>query len=390
MLTVAALLLGGQVWAEGEGNLLEELRPQQVKRGRGGNVRLFVPKEDNGNDDAFGGRRNSFNIGGTLTDGSSSEANNPTERCLIVSGAISKRGGAMGYINFSLNLARPVDFRGKALKCRFVNLTDNRPETVIIRFYKKDDKNPVWIIQDTRPAFAVGNDAESEITFDPHASGNFKAVIGKGAADDIARIEFFFGNSQNTRHNFRIMGLDVVQGETPEEGGDDFGGGQMPMNGSLMNRGIRERLVGGNGQVGFFENGDQSFIRVRGIPENVEGLEGSWLSFRIELPRAVRFAGKRMDFRCDNIGGVDKLVIRGWAEGSEQPAWSSTSTEKAFPADQMAEFRLSEAEPRSLTMPDNGSLQTAVRSVEFLVSASALARGKELRAEILNLEINLD
>ena len=397
LLAAAGLLLGGQAWAEGEYNILEQLRPTQVKRGVG-NVRLFIPRAETSNsDDIFGGRRNSFKTEGSLSSGSS-ENNDPTERCLMVSGAITKRGTApMGYIHFSLQFARTFDFRGKALKCKFVNLSDNRPEVVIVRFFKKDDpKTPLWIIQNMDPAFSEG----SEIVFDPNASGdNFKTVIGKGQANDIAKIEFYFGNSENTRHNFRIMSLDIVQGSAPEEGGGMEGGDQMAVNGPLMTRALRERIAPDHGQVGFFENGEQSFIRVRGVPGTVDGLDGSWLNFRIEFPKPVRFSNKRLEFRCEGLGGIDKLAVRGWAEGGEKPVWSVVSTEKAFsaaseepameqPLLRPVEFRLSKEDPQNLTVPEDARLDTAVRSLEFLVSASDSKGDREVRAEIIGLELN--
>ena len=43
-----------------------------------------------------------------------------------------------------------------------------------------------------------------------------------------------------------------------------------------------------------------------------------------------------------------------------------------------------------LTIPDDANLKTAVRSLEFLVSASTLPDGRELRAEIIGLELNAD
>ena len=400
LLAAAGLLLGGQVWADGEYNLLEQLRPTQVKRGVG-NARLFVPRAENSNNDDLFGSRNSFGNGGRLTDISSNENSDPTERCLIVSGAITKRGTApMGYIRFSLQFSRTYDFRGKALRCRFVNLTENRPEAVIVRFFKKDAQQPLWAIQYMDPSFSEG----SEIVFDPHASGgNVKTMVGQGQANDITKIEFWFGNSENTRHNFRITGLDIVQGSAETDGGggdmggDEDMGGQMGTNGPLMTRAIRDRLVPGNGQPAFFENGEQSFIRVRGIPGGVEGLEGSWLSFRIEFPKPIRLADKRLTFRCEGLGGVDKLAVRGWREGAEKPAWSVVSTEKAFEDDpasmeqplvRSVDFRLTQDDPKNLTIPDDAKLNTAVRALEFLVSASTLPEGRELRAEIIGLELN--
>ena len=407
LLAAAGLLLGGQMWAaEGEYNLLEQLRPTQVKRGVG-NVRLFVPRTENSND-SFGSSRNSFgNNGGFLTDSSSGENNDPTERCLMVSGAITKRSTVpMGYIRFSLQFSRTYDFRGRALKCRFMNLTENRPEAVIVRFFKKDAQQPVWAIQYMDPAFSEG----SELVFGPGASGsNVKAVVGQGQANDITKIEFWFGNSENLRHNFRITGLDIVQSSETASGdmgggdmGDDMGGdmgGQMATSGPLLNRGIRDRLVPGNGQAAFFENGEQSFIRMRGVPGPVEGLEGSWLSFRIDFPKPIRLADKRLTFRCEGLGGVDKLAVRGWREGSEKPVWCVTSTEKAFEDDPASmeqplvrsiNFRLSQDDPNNLTIPDDANLKTAVRSLEFLVSASTLPDGRDLRAEIIGLELTAE
>ena len=53
-------------------------------------------------------------------------------------------------------------------------------------------------------------------------------------------------------------------------------------------------------------------------------------------------------------------------------------------------FRLSQDDPNNLTIPDDANLKTAVRSLEFLVSASTLPDGRELRAEIIGLELNAD
>ena len=398
LLAAAGLLLGGQAWAEGEYSILEQLRPTQVKRGVG-NVRLFVPRAENSNSDFGNSRNNSFGSnGGFLTDGNSGERSDPTERCLMVSGAISKRGTApMGYLHFSLQFTRTFDFRGKALKCKFLNLSENRPEVVIARFFKKDTQQPLWIIQVMDPAFA----SESEIVFDPNASGNnVKTVLGKGQANDITKIEFFFGNSENTRHNFRITALDMVQGSEAEagDGGEEMGG-QMAAGGSLMTRALRERISPDHGQVGFFENGEQSFIRVRGVPGTVDGLEGAWLNFRIEFPKPVRLSNKRLEFRCEGLGGIDKLAVRGWAEGGEKPVWSVVSTEKAFSANseepameqpllRPVEFRLFRDDPKNLTIPEDARLDTAVRSLEFLVSASDVKGDREVRAEIIGLELN--
>ncbi len=398
LLAAAGLLLGGQVWADGEYNLLEQLRQNQVKKIKNGNYQLFIPRAESSNNDNFGNRNSSFGNSGFLTDNNRSENNEPTERCLRVSGSIVKPAAAsMGYLAFSLQFSRTFDFRGKALRCKFMNLSENRPEAMIVRFFKKDAKQPLWTIQYMDPPFSEG----SELVFDPHASGgNLKAVIGQGQANDINRIEFWFGNSENTRHNFRIMEIDIVQGSAAEagDGGEEMGG-QMAANGSLMTRAIRDRLSSEQGQVGFFENGEQSFIRVRGVPGSVDGLEGSWLRFRLEFPRPLRLADKRLVFRCESLGGVDKLVIRGWGENAEKPAWSVASTDKAFSPDseeasmepggeRPVEFRLSEDDPKNLTVSEGVRLDKAVRSLEFLVSASALPEGRELRAEIIGLELN--
>ena len=408
LLAAAGLLLGGQVWAEGEYSILEQLRPTQVKKITSGNYQLFVPRPESSSNDSFTSSRSSGGrTSGFLTNDNRGENNEPTERCLKISGTISKRGTApMGYLAFSLQFSRTFNFRGKALKCKFTNLSDNRPEVVIVRFFKKDAQQPLWIIQNMDPAFA----SESEIVFDPNASGdNFKTVIGKEQANDISKIEFYFGNSENTRHNFRITALDIVQGSAAEDGSGMEGGDQMAANGSLMTRALRDRLAPGNGQVGFFENGEESFIRVRGVPGSVEGLEGSWLSFRIGFPKGVRLADQRLVFRCEGLGGVDKLMIRGWSEGAEKPAWSVASSDKAFsaesaepsmePSSELAggqaltrpvEFRLSEGDPKNLTIPGDVRLNVKVRSLEFLVSASDSKGDREVRAEISGLELNAD
>ena len=62
-------------------------------------------------------------------------------------------------------------------------------------------EDTIWI----HPRPVVDGSSADEIVFDPNASGsNVKAVVGQGQANDIAKIEFWFGNSENIRHNFYI------------------------------------------------------------------------------------------------------------------------------------------------------------------------------------------